>query len=410
MGGMTYIAPQMLRGQVVTPDQIIPDGVVAYSGDTITFVGAVQDLPADLLAVLPDAAATPSGGYILPGLVDVHSHGGGGGSFPNAVDETEARTAITEHLRHGTTSYVASLVTASADTLRERVAVLAPLVHSGELAGIHFEGPFLSEHRCGAQDPALMQTPDPQLVSELLEQAQGAGFSMTIAAEIAGNIGPGSVTEALINGGALPSFGHTDAADGQTRDGLAQAYELLQSHPNARSGRPTVTHLFNGMRPLSHREAGPIPDCLAAAAKGQAVVELVADGVHLHPQLVTEVFELVGRENIVLITDAMAAAGLSDGAYSLGSMEVTVTDGVARLVEGGAIAGGTAHLLDVVRSTVAGGVELVDAVYSASMVGATVLGMSHVGGLVVGKRADVLVTDAKLHPVKVLKSGGVINL
>lgn len=404
MTGMEPTQLQAVRGRVVTRDELLADGLVVWSHDTLVYVGPADEAPQghQELPLHNDPAA---GNYILPGLVDVHSHGGGGASIPDIKDPQTAITALTEHRRHGTTSYVASLVTAGPESLRESVKVLAPLVHADELAGIHFEGPFISVDRCGAQDPTLIQAPNPELTAELLELAGGAGATMTIAAEKEGNVGPGSVADVLISGGALPSFGHTDASGGETRRGLAYAYERLREEPNARSRRPTVTHLFNGMRPLSHREVGPIPDCLAAAARGEAVVELVADGVHVHPTLVTEVFELVGRENIALVTDAMAAAGMPDGSYELGSMRVTVADGVARLTEGGAIAGGTARLIDVVRTTAAGGVNLVDAVYSASVTGAAVLGREDVGSLTVGKRADVVLTDADLLVQHVWRGG-----
>src|SRR5690606_4231426 len=153
------------------------------------------------------------------------------------------------------------------------------------------------------------------------------------------------------------------------------------------------------------REPGPIPEFLAAARDGRLVLELIADGVHLAPSFVRNVFELVGRENVVLVTDAMAAAGMADGAYQLGSLAVTVTDGVARLTHGGAIAGGTAHLLDVVRTTVAGGVHLVAAVHAAATGAAVVLGDDAVGALETGRRADVLVTDNELRPVEVVRNG-----
>src|SRR5699024_7363870 len=110
----------------------------------------------------------------------------------------------------------------------------------------------------------------------------------------------------------------TDAAAGEVRAGIEEARALLAgAGAGARSARATVTHLFNGMRPLAHREAGPIPDCLAAAAQGKVVVELVADGTHVNPALVRDVFEMVGSHNVALVTDAMAAAGMPDGDYRL---------------------------------------------------------------------------------------------
>jgi N-acetylglucosamine-6-phosphate deacetylase len=166
-----------------------------------------------------------------------------------------------------------------------------------------------------------------------------------------------------------------------------------------------VTHLFNGMPPLHHRDPGPVAACLGAAARGSAVVELVADGVHLAPATVRAVFDLVGADSIALVTDAMAAAGMPDGSYVLGPVAVRVKDGVARLADGGAIAGGTAHLLDVVRETVRAGVSLVAAVRAASTTPAGVLGRTDVGAVAEGGLADLVLVDDDLRPLRVLRRG-----
>ena len=396
-----------LRGRVVAPTAVIEDGVVVVEGETIAWVGPAVEAAGHGWTDAPEAGASPT--TLLPGLVDVHNHGGGGAGFPDAQTPDEARVAIREHLAHGTTTLVASLVTATPATLRQRVGVLTALAEAGELAGIHLEGPFLSTIRCGAQDPDLIQTPDADLVRELAEAAQGYLVTMTVAPELVGVAGDGGVIEALVTAGALPSFGHTDASWAQTSAAVADARARLDATPGRRSARPTVTHLFNGMRPLAHRDPGPIPELLAAAGRGDVVVELIGDGTHLAPELVRSIFELVGADNVALVTDAMAAAGMADGAYRLGSQDVTVTDGVARLTHGGAIAGGTAHLLDVLRTTVAGGVPLVDAVRAAATTPASVLGDPRLGALEVGRRADVAVTDADLRIIEVLRAGVVVS-
>jgi N-acetylglucosamine-6-phosphate deacetylase len=396
-----------LRGRVVTPTAVIEDGVVVITGDTIAWVGHAAQAPGQGWPDGPDSG--PTAVTLLPGLVDLHNHGGGGAGFPEASTPQEALVAIGEHLANGTTTLVASLVTAAPDTLRQRVGVLAALVDAGELAGIHLEGPFLSATRCGAQDPDLIQAPDAELVRELAGAARGHLVTMTLAPELAGITGDGGVVDALVGAGALPSFGHTDASWTQTSAAVADARTRLAAEPERRSARPTVTHLFNGMRPFTHRDPGPIPELLAAAGRGDVVVELIGDGTHLAPELVRSTFELVGSANVALVTDAMAAAGMADGAYRLGSQDVTVTDGVARLTDGGAIAGGTAHLLDVVRTTVAGGVPLVDAVRAAATTPAAVLGDPRVGALETGRRADVLTTGADLRIIEVRRCGKVVQ-
>lgn len=393
-----------VRGCVVTDDGVLEDGVVVVEGERISLVAPWSEAQASAWAHAVEGLV-PTDDVVVPGLVDLHCHGGGGASFPDAEDGAAASVAAREHLRAGTTSLVASLVTASRATLLARTAILADLADAGELAGIHLEGPFLSADRCGAQDPALMQVPDAELVRRVAEVARGHLVTMTVAPEVPGVVGAGGVVEALVEVGALPSFGHTDAAAGEVRAGIEEALERLGGE-GARSARATVTHLFNGMRPLAHREAGPIPDCLAAAAQGRAVVELVADGTHVHPALVRDVFEMVGSRNVALVTDAMAAAGMPDGDYRLGSQDVTVVDGVARLAHGGSIAGGTAHLSDVLRVTVEGGVPLAEAVRAATATPAAVLGRDDVGRLVRGARADVLVLDAGLRVRRVARAGG----
>ena len=382
----------VLRGRLVTPRGVIDDGVVVVDGTTLVWVGPVDRLPPGW------QAPEPSGATILPGLVDLHCHGGGGASFPDAVDADDARRAVDEHRRHGTTSLVATLVTAPADVLLERAALLAGLADVGEIVGIHLEGPFLSADRCGAQNPADMQAGDAGLVRRIAEAAGGHLATMTVAPEVPG---AEQAIEALVDVGAVPSIGHTDASAEQVDEAVDRGFDLLAAR---RNGRLTATHLFNGMRPLHHRDPGPIAACLAAAARGELVVELVADGTHLADGTVRSVFDLLGAGSIALVTDAMAAAGMPDGAYRLGPMEVAVAGGVARVVDDtgrpGAIAGGVAHLLDVVRNVVAAGIPLEDAVLAAARAP-----RSRRPRTSAGRRADLVVTDDDLRPVRVLRGG-----
>ena len=398
--------PLVLRGRVVTPDGVVDDGAVVVEGDRITWVGPVSTAtaPPALAAAVAGADVPAPGKTLLPGLVDLHNHCGGGASFPDAATPDDARRAVREHLAHGTTSLVASLVTADAATLLTRTAMLADLADAGEIAGVHLEGPFLSPVRCGAQNPADMLAGDPHLVRRAAAAARGHLVTMTVAPEVDGVLGDGGALETLAAVGAVPSIGHTDAS-AETVDRAVAAARRALAAPGARSPRPTATHLFNGMRPLHHRDPGPVAACLAAAGRGELVVELIGDGTHLVDGTVRAVFDLVGPDAIVLITDAMAAAGMADGTYDLGPMRVRVADGVARLADGDAIAGGTGHLLDVVRRAVGAGVPLVAAVRSASLTPAGVLGRADLGALEPGRRADVVVVDGDLAPLAVLRAG-----
>ena len=391
-----------LRGTAVLPQGLVPDALVLIGGEDILWAGPISQAPE-----YSSAAQITHEGLILPGLVDLHCHGGGGASFPDATGLEDMLTAVAEHRRHGTTSLVASLVTADADTLRSRVSDLARLAADGEIAAIHLEGPFLSVERRGAQNPEHITAGDAELVRELAELAGGALATMTVAPETEH---ADAVLAALAEAGAVPSLGHTDGSSAQMTRAVGLSLEALRS-ARGRSARPTATHLFNGMRPIHHRDPGPALAALDAAARGELVVEVIADGVHLDARTVAHVFSLAAEDAVVLVTDAMAAAGMPDGQYRLGSLDVTVRSGVATLTGGTAIAGGTAHLLDVVRFAVEeAGVDLVRAVRAASSTPAQVLGMQdRIGSLAAGRRADAVLVDAQLAPVSVLRAGSFLT-
>lgn len=397
----------LLQGALATDHGVIQGGLLAIDGDRIVYAGRADhfDEP-DFARAEIDAAniiSLPAGQMLIPGLIDVHNHGGNGGDFPSG-DEASARTAVDFLHRAGTTTLLASMVTASPADLLKGIGVYAAMTEQGLLAGIHLEGPFLSHARCGAQNPDFLLEPDLELLSALIEAGRGTITTMTYAPELPG---AADLVDLLTSHGITPSVGHTDCDTPTAAESLAQAREGLDSTGfDGVSGRPTVTHLFNGMPPMHHRAPGPVAACLRAASTGNAAVELVADNTHLDPETVKTVFDLVGAENILLVTDSMAAAGLADGQYMLGPSPVTVTNGVATLDATGSIAGGTATLLDVLRRTTAAGVEFSDALKSATTVPAGVLGLTdEVGALRRGLRADVLIVDAELALQRVMRSG-----
>ncbi|MCZ2402402.1 amidohydrolase family protein [Paenarthrobacter sp. Z7-10] len=390
-----------LRGRLVTDGAIVDDGVLAFEGDRIVYAGPAGDFDPEGFAQ-PDAVSGADL-TILPGLVDVHNHGAHGGDFP-AGNEESARDAIDYLHRSGTTTLLASMVTAAKDDLLRGIALYSALTEEGLLAGIHLEGPFLSAARCGAQDPHWLREPDLDFMSTLIEAGQGQICTVTYAPELSG---AGALVDLLTSHGIIPSLGHTACDDATAAASLAQARDgLAPTGFDGNSGRPTVTHLFNGMPPMHHRSPGPVAACLRAARAGQAAVELIADGTHLDAQTVLTVFALAGAANVLLVTDSMAAAGLSDGSYLLGSSAVTVTGGKATLDSSGSIAGGTATLLEVVRRTVAAGVPLHEAVLSATGVPAAMLGLDdEIGSLRLGLRADAVVLNQDLELHSVLRHG-----
>ncbi|MBT2513969.1 N-acetylglucosamine-6-phosphate deacetylase [Arthrobacter sp. ISL-30] len=393
---------ELVFGTIVTDGRVIEDGILAVEGDRIVHAGPATDFD---IPAFGDAGRRvfPAGCYIFPGFVDLHCHGGNGGDFPEG-EETSARKAIDFLHRSGTTTFLASMVTAPREDLLRGIRLFVKLADEGLIAGIHLEGPFLSHARCGAQNPAYLLDPDPALMEELIGAAAGKLATMTYAPELPG---AGALVDLMTSHGVTPSLGHTDCDDSTAAASLAAAREGLESAGfDGVSSLPTVTHLFNGMPPMHHRAPGPVAACLRTAQSGKAVVELIADDVHLDPRTVATVFQLVGAANIVLVTDSMAAAGLSDGSYMLGPSPVTVQNGVATLDATGSIAGGTATMLDVVRCTVAAGVGLADAVFAATAVPAAVLGGSdEIGGLRRGLCADAVVVDRDIALAGVLRHG-----
>jgi N-acetylglucosamine-6-phosphate deacetylase len=304
-------------------------------------------------------------------LVDLHCHGALGHEF--GQDGQGSAEAAEHHRTAGVATLVGSLVSGRPDTLIGQVATLAPLVASGELAGIHLEGPFLSQERRGAHDPSVLTDPDLALVESLVSTCAEAGVPEALVQWTFAPERPGSaeLVTALARHGILPAVGHTDAS--------ADVVSAMLSSIADTCGRPPlVTHLFNGMPAFHHRAGGPVAAALAAAARGECVVELITDGVHVAPEVVRMVFETVGPEHIALVSDAMAATGLGDGAYTIGTLEVEVASGVARLADGGSgrgsIAGSTSTLADCVRwAVVVAGLPEADVLTAATTTPASVL-------------------------------------
>ena len=382
-------------GRIVTPEGVLSPGWIRLAGDVINAVGAGD--PRGQLAGL--AAADLRGAWVLPGFVDLHVHGGGGTSFTEGTAE-QARQAAEFHRRHGSTSLVASLVTAPLATLEARSAMLASLADEGVIAGIHLEGPFLAPARRGAQDPRHMLAPDLAVFERLHDAARGHLRMITLAPELPG---AAAVIKAAAGSGVTVAIGHTDATAGVT----AAAIDAGASH---------ATHLFNGMRPPHHREPGAAG---ALLDRDQVSCEVIADGAHLHDITIRLTARAAGPGRLVLITDAMAAAGMPDGRYQLGSMSVTVTGGVARLAPGtgpdrdtgqhgdpGAIAGSTATMASVVAHTVAAGVPVPEVAAAASTTPARVLGIGHrTGALRPGLTANLVVCDDEFSLRAVMRQG-----
>ncbi|MBV9858106.1 MAG: amidohydrolase family protein [Streptosporangiaceae bacterium] len=377
-----------IRGRI--PDSGFDDGIVTVEAGVITYVGSTAEWER-----MAGGAAPPPAGTILPGLVDIHCHGGGGHSFAT-TDPEEALAAARHHALAGTTGVVASIVTAAPRDMLAQVRSLAPLAAEGHILGIHLEGPFLSGKRRGAQALEFLLDPDPALTEDLLAAGDGAVRVMTVAPELPG---AGDVIRVLRDAGVVVALGHTDAD-----------YELMRGALAGLGDGALVTHLANGMPPIHHRSGGPVAAALVAASAGEASVELIADGVHVDQGFTRLVFAAAAPGRVVLVTDAMAAAGMPDGCYELGPQQVRVASGVARLEpgdEGGppALAGGTSRLLEVVaRCAGQAGVPETAAIQAASAVPARVLGAGTGSGgaaprargaIAPGMTADLVVTGGE---------------
>jgi len=318
-----------------------------------------------------------------PGFVDMHVHGGGGASF-DALDPEEIRAAAAYHHRHGTTTMLASLVTAPSERLRRSCALLGDLAAAGVVAGIHLEGPFLSARRCGAQDPRSIVPPDVGLLERLWQDAGGRVSMVTVACEHAGAL---EVIEWCVDHDVLAAIGHTDA-DADTAQRAIDA------------GARVATHLFNAMPPLHHRAPGAAG---ALLADPRVTCELIFDGDHIAPTVATIVVAAAGVHRVAAVTDAIAASGLADGEHTLGGLDVNVRAGVARLAANGALAGSTTTMDASLRQILSWGVALPDALTMLSTTPALRLGIHE--DLTVGARADLVVLDAHQRLQGVLRAG-----
>jgi N-acetylglucosamine-6-phosphate deacetylase len=374
------------NAKLVLPSGLVTNGWVQVDGDRIAGCGSGHS-GADGAAAASSESIDLDGNYVVAGFVDMHVHGGGGASFTSG-DRQESLQAIDFHRAHGTTTTIASTVTADLDELEREIAELAGLVREGAIAGIHHEGPFLSAVRCGAHDPALLRAPEIPVLERLVDAGGGAIRMMTIAPEIPSGL---EAVKWLADHGIIAAVGHTDADAAVARAALD-------------CGASVATHLFNAMGGLQHRDPTAAN---ALLADDKAILELVNDGFHVDPSLVLLVFKSVGPERVALITDAVSAAGMPDGSYRLGPLEIQVADGIARLMDGETIAGST-MTMDVAfrRAVQAIGLPIEQASIAASLTPARAIGVAdEVGSIEVGKRADLVVLDDDLNVVAVMSRG-----
>lgn len=384
-------SPLLLTGAaVVTPDAVLESGVVLVADGTIV---AVLDEERDKVRLGPlarellDSAERidVSGGYVTPGLIDLHVHGAATVGFDDGPEAIA--TAVAAHRRRGTTSTLVSLITASEDRMVRAIrGAVDAMGADPRIRGIHLEGPFLADSRRGAHDPSRLLAPDPEVLERFLTAGDGHVRMITAAPELPGGL---DLVRAVVAAGVHAAVGHTDADFAQA----AAAFD---------AGADIVTHAFNAMRPLHHRDPGVI----AAARDAGAVLEAINDGVHLHDATV-RLLHAIAPDRLALVTDAMAAACAADGHYLLGSLDVDVLHGVARLTHGGSIAGSTLTMDRALRRAVTEvGLDIVDAVNAATRVPARFLGLDReIGAVQPGLAADLVIFDAAWDVRAILLAG-----
>ena len=370
---------------VFTPAERLAGGWVHVRDGRIAAVGS-GPAPESEAAVV----RLPPGACIAPGFIDLHVHGGGGaqvGPDPSAIADVASF-----HARHGTTGLLATTVPAAEATLVDTVRAVAavarrPHPEAAQVLGCHLEGPFVSAARPGALNVRHLRAPDPAELGRLLDAGGGSVQMIVVAPELPGAL---DLIAVAAGEGVVVSIGHTDAT-------YEEAMAALDR------GARAATHLFNGMRPLHHREPGPAGAALAAP---RVTVELIADGVHVHPAAIRLVHAAKGPNRVALVTDAMQAAGLPDGDYALGDQPISVRGGEARNA-GGSLAGSTLTMDRAVRLCVQeAGIPLIDALRMASATPAALLGIGAATGRIApGADADLVVLDDELTAIGTMVGG-----
>lgn len=328
------------------------------------------------------------GCYVVPGLVDIHIHGAMGADFSDGSPEA-VRTIARFLLSHGVTSFLGTSMALPGDRLAEIYHAVRPLAGRGvpgcaTLRGINMEGPFFNVEKRGAQNETYIVSADFELFARLNEVSGGHILTVAVAPEIDGGMEFVRMASALCSVSLAHSCADYDTA--------RKAFACGANH---------VTHLFNGMSPFGHRD----PGIVGAAIGSDAYVELICDGVHVHPAMVQAVFRLFGGDRVCLISDAMRACGMPEGQYDLGGKEVTVANGRAT-IDSGSLAGSITVLTDCLRNAVRFGIPLEHALKAATVNPAKSVGLAdQVGVLAAGRQADILVLDRGLSLRHVVQNG-----
>ena len=369
------------NGLVFGEDCLFSMADIAYEGDRITQIAPAGSLPAQ-------DAIDAAGGYVLPGFVDIHTHGCMGSDMCDA-DPAGLEKMLEEYGRNGVTSVVPATMSYNQPILTDIIKAALPYFEQdgkgAVLRGINMEGPYINAKKAGAQNPQYITDPEMKVFDALYELSGERIRLVDIAPEL-----PGSLDFVRhVAHRCVVSIAHTAA----NYDQAAAAFDAGASH---------VTHLFNAMPPFGHREPGVI----GAAFDKAAYVEVMSDGIHLNPSVVRSVFKWFGKKRVCLISDSMRGTGLPDGEYDLGGQMVHMEDGKATLSGTDTIAGSAVNLAEMCRRAVRFGVPIEHAVRAATLNPAAAVGQDHiVGSLMPDKRADIVIWNADLQSSEVIVGG-----
>ena len=334
--------------------------------------------------VLDKTELDASGLKVIPGLIDIHSHGASGHDFSDGNLEG-LKTILKYEKSHGITSYCPTSMTLPMEQLIQIFSTaknICPDPSIAHIAGINMEGPFLNPSKKGAHVEAYIQKPDIDFFRQCNASSGNLVKLVTLAPEVEG----ASEFIQELKHDVKISVGHTSAS-------YECAYNAMKAGANH------VTHLFNAMPPFAHRSPGVIG---AASDIPSCMVELICDGIHIHPSVVRNVFSMFGSERVILISDSMMATGMENGTYELGGQKVTMNNKKATLADG-TIAGSATNLYDCMKKAMEFGIKESDALFAATRNPAKSIGIyDKTGSLTPGKNSDILLTDEQYHLIKVI--------
>ncbi|MGY0694095.1 N-acetylglucosamine-6-phosphate deacetylase [Virgibacillus sp. FSP13] len=384
--GKRFYEKVILNAQVITKNEIIPGAVWIEDGQ-------IQKIDSHMNSEVPEdyQVIDAQGHTLIPGMIDVHIHGAHGADMMDGTVESIIEVSKT-CARTGCTSFLVTSVTSSTEDLIHMIQNVKKAIGSesgAKIEGIHLEGPYLNVKRKGMQNELYLRHPNIEEMEEILKETGSLVKMVTIAPELPGGM---EMVEFLKERGIIVSIAHSDA----TYEEAKEAFSKGASH---------VTHCFNGMRPIQHRDPGIV---VAAFEESHVSLQAIVDHIHLHPAIVRFMHRMKGAEGVVLITDALQAMYMGDGDYEFGGQQVTVRNGEARLADG-TLASSTVTMNEALRKSVDSGILLAEAVYMASTAPANILGLQRKGRISPQADADLVLIDSECNVLWTMIEGQIIR-